>query len=301
MLNCFILTIPIQDQEFINSDHLFAQCLRGIGFQYKPTDSHVTIPKLGTNSSEIVSNALNPQYRKSAYYIPGWADTRWLYRKNITIDYTKISSDLVNFPVLINLFDSDLHNDAQASGNDIIFSDESGSILDSEIDTFNRAYNSTHAHLVAWVKTNLSSTQDTTISMYYGNSNANPPDGNSGVWDDDYIGVWHLSEEGSGNVDEYKDSGQYNNDGQGGEGNISYVPGRVEGQIGYGQDFNNLDGYYDLIDCGNDSSLNITGYEITLEAWIQHNITPQAHYYGIMNHKGWIDGYSMWIDQLSLK
>ncbi|MHA2157163.1 MAG: hypothetical protein ACXABU_17610, partial [Candidatus Hodarchaeales archaeon] len=174
VLNCFILTIPIQDQEFIDSDHIFAQCLRGIGFKYKQTSTHVNIPKIGENSSEIVSDPFTLQYRKSAYYIPGWADTRWSFRKNITIDHLKVSSDLVNFPVMVNIYDSDLHNDAQASGSDIMFTDVNGSILDSEIETFNRAYNSTYAHLVAWVESNLSSTQDTIISMYYGNANANP-------------------------------------------------------------------------------------------------------------------------------
>ncbi|MFX0040273.1 MAG: LamG-like jellyroll fold domain-containing protein [Promethearchaeota archaeon] len=129
------------------------------------------------------------------------------------------------------------------------------------------------------------------------NSQENP----SGIYDVNTFGVWHLSEMGNGTIDEYKDSSIYNNHGQGGEGDSLYVPTRTSGIIGFAQDFNDLDGKYDLIDCGNNSIFDISGNQITMQAWIKHNITPQEHYYGIMNHKGWYDGYSLWIEQNSLK
>src|SRR5207237_9073068 len=51
-----------------------------------------------------------------------WYSTAWPYRKAITIDHTKVSATLSNFPVLINLpSDADLAANAQASGNDIVF------------------------------------------------------------------------------------------------------------------------------------------------------------------------------------
>ncbi|MHA1969551.1 MAG: DUF2341 domain-containing protein, partial [Candidatus Hodarchaeales archaeon] len=302
LINILVMLTPIQDEDFLDSNGFMAELLKGFGFDGKRRETNQAVPLLlGTNSQS------NPEYPgihaaiQSEYFVPGWADTRWNYRKNITIDYSKVSADLTNFPVLINIFDSDLQSDAQANGNDIMFTDTSGNILDHEVELYKRIHNSTHAHLVAWVKANLSSTQDTIISMYFGNPTASNQENANVVWGDNYVGVWHLTESGSGTVNEFKDSSQFNNHGQGGEGNSSFVPTKVEGKIGYGQDFNNLDGNFDLIDCGNDSSLNITGYSITLEAWIQHNITPQNHYYGIMNHKGWIDGYSLWIEQLSLK
>ncbi|MFX1436466.1 MAG: LamG-like jellyroll fold domain-containing protein [Promethearchaeota archaeon] len=129
------------------------------------------------------------------------------------------------------------------------------------------------------------------------NSQENP----SGIYDINTFGVWHLSEMGNGTIGEYKDSSIYNNHGQGGEGDSFYVPTRTSGIVGFAQDFNNLDGKYDLIDCGNNSIFDISGNQITMQAWIKHNITPQAHFYGIMNHKGWYDGYSLWIEQDSLK
>ena len=45
------------------------------------------------------------------------------YYKNITIDHTKVNGTGTheNFPVLINILDSDLHNKTQANGDDIAF------------------------------------------------------------------------------------------------------------------------------------------------------------------------------------
>ncbi len=57
-----------------------------------------------------------------------------------------------------------------------------------------------------------------------------------------------------------------------------------------------------LIDCGNDASLDISGNEITLEAWVKHSIVPDfGDWYGILNHKGWDYGYRIFIPDNSLK
>jgi hypothetical protein len=303
LVNTSISIFPIYKDDFFNSNELGAEILRGLGIKATNRGIRYNVPRL-IKESQINSEESLPfgvSLKQSEYYVQGWADSRWLYRKNITIDASKVTADLYNFPVLIDLYDADLQKAAQISGNDIIFTDESANLLDHEIELYDRTYNGSHAHLIAWVETNLSSSQDTVISMYYGNPKASSQENPEGVWDSDYIGIWHLTETGAGNLDEYQDSSQYNNHGQGGEGNTTFIPTRVDGKIGYAQDFNNQSGYYDLIDCGNDSTFNITGYSITLQAWIQHNITPQNHYFGIMNHKGWYDGYSLWIEQNSWK
>ena len=49
-----------------------------------------------------------------------WWNTNWGYRKEITIDHTKVTADLINFPVLISVdADNDLKNKAQADADDI--------------------------------------------------------------------------------------------------------------------------------------------------------------------------------------
>jgi hypothetical protein len=218
------------------------------------------------------------------------------HKKNIVVDNSKVESDLTDFPVLIELYDSDLRTDVQPDGDDIAFI-AGTQVLAHEIEVFNQTFNSTHAHLIAWVRVPaLSGSVDTTLNMYYGNPGAIAKEISRDVWDSGYLGVWHLDEDGTGSADEYTDSSKYGHHGQGGEGNVSYVPTRVSGKVGAAQDFNNLDGYYDLIDCGDSPLWDITGTEITLQAWIYHEITPNTHIYGIMNHKGWYDGYAIYVN-----
>ena len=50
-----------------------------------------------------------------------WWNTAWNYRKLLTINTTKISGTLVNFPILVKLTDSDVASHAQLTGNDIVF------------------------------------------------------------------------------------------------------------------------------------------------------------------------------------
>jgi hypothetical protein len=88
------------------------------------------------------------------------------YYKTITIDHTRVSGieDFIDFPLLISIFDSDLHDYTQANGNDIAFSNNF-QWLDHEIELFNQTYNITHARLVAWVRIPvLSASEDTIIT-----------------------------------------------------------------------------------------------------------------------------------------
>ena len=56
------------------------------------------------------------------------------YYKVITIDNTKVSgsNNLTNFPLLISIFDSDLHDDVQSDGDDI--ASRIGDVLDRLLD-----------------------------------------------------------------------------------------------------------------------------------------------------------------------
>src|SRR5512136_1115277 len=221
----------------------------------------------------------------------------WASRKKLTINGTMVSGTQTNFPVLVSLpFDSDLAASAQANGNDIVFTDSGGStVLPHEIENFTKS----SGVLVAWVKLpTLSNGVNTDIYMYFGNSSVTNQQNSTAVWDSDYVGVYHLKESGNGTAGEYIDS-TYQNPGQGGQGLAAYVPKRVAGKIGYGQNFDNLvDGKWDLIDLHNTSSLLSidSGNQITVEAWIQPSfyqgdLVNQTR--GFINHKGWFSGYSI--------
>ncbi|MFX1514451.1 MAG: hypothetical protein ACFFCQ_17900, partial [Promethearchaeota archaeon] len=156
---------------------------------------------LTLNAEKEENSGENEKYRQSGSRTPtnGWADSSYLYRKNITLDPSAGSTGLTNFPVLIDLYDSDLQQYTRADGWDIIFTDDQGNKLDFEIELYDRMYNSTKAHLVAWVKTDLSPIVGTIISMYFGRTVTANQENVESIWTN-YEAVWHLSEsEGSGN------------------------------------------------------------------------------------------------------
>ncbi|MHA2099908.1 MAG: DUF2341 domain-containing protein, partial [Candidatus Kariarchaeaceae archaeon] len=155
-------------------------------------------------SENWISTEYNNQFDPSNFYSVSYEDVQsfwpqpdFQYRKKINIDNTNVSgtTDLEDFPILVELHDTDLHGQVQPDGDDIIFLDILGLQLDHEIELFNQSYNSTHAHLVAWVRVpSLSATRDTIITMYYGNSTVGSQENPIGVWNSNYMGVWHLSE-----------------------------------------------------------------------------------------------------------
>lgn len=120
------------------------------------------------------------------------------YRKRITIDPAKVagSNDLTNFPVLIKIAsDNDLRTLVNSgyvensSGFDIIFTSDDGiTPLNFQFEK----YTASNGEYTAWVKVPvLSTTMNTYIYMYYGNSTITTNQSSSTTWSD-YHGVWHL-------------------------------------------------------------------------------------------------------------
>ena len=190
-----------------------------------------------------------------------WWKTTWPYRKLITIDHTKVASDLTDFTVLINISsDGDLATRAQDDGDDITFVlySDNTTQLNHELELFNGITGRT----VAWVNvTSLSSIIDTKIWLYYGNNICPSQQNVIGTWDSHYVMVQHL-EETSGTV---FDSTQFNNDGTSYGSQNRSAPGKMNG------------GYYfdrinDYVDTTNSSSLyNAMKNAFTVEAWTKTN------------------------------
>ncbi|MHA2353206.1 MAG: DUF2341 domain-containing protein, partial [Candidatus Thorarchaeota archaeon] len=86
--------------------------------------------------------------------------------------------------------DSDLQTDVQSDGDDILFV-SGGNILSHQIELFDQA----SGHLTAWVKTNLTGSTNTVISMYYGNSLLGNMEKPEDVWTESFAAVWHLDED----------------------------------------------------------------------------------------------------------
>jgi hypothetical protein len=234
-------------------------------------------------SIDWIATEFNNQFDPENFYLIGneevvdtWPQPDLVFKKPISIDNNKVNSSNVlnDFPILFELFDSDLHDRAQSDGSDITFADETGFInFDHEIEVFNKTYNNTHAHLVAWIQLpRLYGTIDTNITMFYGNSSILAQENPTGVWDSNYIGVWHFNEEGSGTR---FDSTSNNNDGTPSnyDGDEA-VPGLIGGS-------DNLDGVNDYIQLNKNASVK-GSTQVTFEGWINIDIlngTSQNIYY----------------------
>ena len=197
---------------------------------------------------------------------PSWY-CGWSYRKNITIDKSKVPADQTNFPVLINLAsDSDLAARARSDAYDIFFTSSDGTTkLSHEIES----YTSSTGALVAWVKVpSVSSSANTTIYMYYGNSGAADQQDKNNVWDSNYKGVWHLDTV-------FTDSTSNGNTGTN-SGTTDLSPGRLAKARNF------LSSSSQYIDAGSGSSINIASTAITVEAWIKATTWRDNYWEGII-------------------
>ena len=236
----------------------------------KGTHSNFTAQQYGPDS---IYDNLSEGAAEEANWLSGWQK-----RIRVEVDHNDINDALSDFPVLVYLSNSsgrnsddvscvfdELQSDANRKKIAVTASDGITQCY-VEIEKWDNA--SEEAWL--WVKVpSISSTVDTDLYLYYdsdhadnttyvGDPNSTPAEN---VWDSNHKGVWHLTEDasGTGTTDLYKDSTSNNNDGD------DYVSATGKtGKINDGQEF---DGSDDYVDCGNDTSADVTG-NITLEAWI---------------------------------
>ena len=153
---------------------------------YEKTSSPLTVTATGDTCIDNVTL----YYRHSASN-HSWWNISFHYRKKITIDHDQVGSDLTNFPILISITDANLNSNAQSDGDDIVFTNATGTKLNHELES----YNSGTGALVAWVNvTSLSSSTDTEIYMYYGNSTCSSQQNAIDTWNSDYEAVYHLNE-----------------------------------------------------------------------------------------------------------
>jgi hypothetical protein len=204
----------------------------------------------GTNRARLFVEYIIPEVEDTVIFFD--------YQKDITIDHLDVVSDLSDFPVLIDIIDTDLKNSVLSNGNDIVFTID-GSPVAHEIELYDHDYSGTEAHLIAWVKVpSLSSSTDTVITMHYG-CLAAPPALGSRVWDN-YEIVQHLNNDPTG---VQYDSTSNNHDGTSYGG--FYSNNLTAGQIGNAVGF---DGSDDVISVGQIYTDEYT--QISTSAWVNH-------------------------------
>ncbi|MHA2334083.1 MAG: DUF2341 domain-containing protein [Candidatus Hodarchaeales archaeon] len=179
-------------------------------------------------------------------------------RKNITIDHTEVNGTLTNFPILVDIYDADLHVDTQPDGDDIMFANANGEKLAHEIEFFDQAGNGTHARLVAWINVpNLSNVSDTIISMYYKNTTKGNQENSVLTWEEGFLTVHHMEEKPNETI--FDSTGTFNMSSSG----SMDLSDLVDGVIGNGVDF---DGSNDLYLSA--SSMNLSG-SFTFSCWLR--------------------------------
>ena len=205
------------------------------------------------------------------------------------------NSPLANFPVLIQLSDNSLRATANGgnvqniNGYDIFFTEaDCSTSLDYEIENYNAAT----GQLTAWVKIPvLSHADSTTIHMFYGNPSVSTNPSSTDVWQNGFVGVWHMSENPSVSAPQIQESTANNFDGTS-EGFMTSGD-LVSSKIGEGIDF---DGINDGIRVQDNSILDIGTGAVTLSAWIRIDDNSSGNAKEIINKKlggSFTNGYAV--------
>jgi hypothetical protein len=121
----------------------------------------------------------------------------YAYGKTITIQGSRISGTVTNFPVLISFTDNNLRTTGNgghvqsANGYDIIFTlPDCSTILPMQIEK----YTASTGEYVAWVKLpSLVGGSNQIIYMFYGKTGVVTNPSSTTVWDANYLGVYHFN------------------------------------------------------------------------------------------------------------
>lgn len=179
-----------------------------------------------------------------------WYNSSWNYRVKITVDADKISSNLTNFPVFVNLnnLPAGFHTNVnQTDARDIRVTTSDGvTECPREIVFYTAATDTGEIHFKA---PSLSSSTDTDFYIYYGNSGASDyaadaTYGAENVWDSNYQLVMHMHQDPSGAAPQMRDS--TSNDRHGTSVGTMTSGDLVTGKIGNALDFDGSDDYIDV-------------------------------------------------------
>lgn len=197
-----------------------------------------------------------------------WYNASWGKRIPVIIDRTKISTQMTDFPVLLDLanLNSGFFTDVKSDGGDIRITLGDGvTELAREV-----VYITTGSSIgeVHFKHPYISSVANDTIYIYYKNASASDyastaTYGRNNVWVG-YIGVWHMNQDPSGGAPQMTDSTVNANNltsaGSMTSGDL------VTGKVGKAID---LDGTNDTLTVADNATLETTA--VTLETWIRMN------------------------------
>ncbi|MDP3043090.1 MAG: DUF2341 domain-containing protein [bacterium] len=183
-------------------------------------------------------------------HLDPWYSSSWTYKRAITLQGSKIATTTTAFPVLATTTLADLKTTTNGgkvgndNGYDIIFVDSDDSTL---LNYEREKYASTTGEIAYWIKTDIASSTDKTIYMYYGNAGASDTATTTGVWDDNFVMVNHLAHNNIATTTypDFKDSTKYANNGSSVNMNAADL---VNGQVDGALDFDGVNDYVNVAD-----------------------------------------------------
>ena len=221
-----------------------------------------------------------------------WALPLWSYRIPIIIGSRVPQAVLSDFPTLVDIQNNDsLRNEARSDGHDIRFTTEDGELLEHELES----YEALTGSLLAWVKLpSFDTSVDTLILLYYGNDNSDTNPSVTRVWDNGYLGVWHLGESGTGAADEFYDSSGSGNHASGGGGNGEQTPTTISGKFGSAQAGDGIDDFIS-------TPLRLSGQQaFTVTAWFSVRSVDNTPRPGLFGQNNALEIGFYWVDCLNV-
>jgi len=203
-----------------------------------------------------------------------WWDGDWEFRKEVNI--TGGTEILYNFTVLLNV---SYNSNMQTDFDDIRFTNESCSSATQDTASelsyeFDEIIESNSA--LVWIKFPILNTGINQICLNYNNPSVSSGENHLNTWDDDYVGVYHITNGSGSNVVDSIGNGN---------GTINGTVSWVNGTFGVAL---YLDGN-DKIDLTANSELN-TSIPLTWEMWINRTALGTN---GLMSQKDSIGGFTL--------
>ncbi|HUS08691.1 MAG TPA: DUF2341 domain-containing protein, partial [Bryobacteraceae bacterium] len=212
----------------------------------------------------------------------GWYDV-FANRRKITIDHTRISGALANFPLLVSLANPELKsisNGGKVSdpgGNDIVFTAADGTTrLNHELES----YNPSSGSIAAWVQVpSVNPSTDIPIYIYYGKAGAAAQQKPASVWDSGYRVVNHFKDTGASDSTQYLNSAVAN-------AGATLTPAGVVGSA------YSVDGVAGQLSIPYSASWNGAFSSYTVELWIKPG--GLRDYAGAVSAGGWGSPFNIW-------
>lgn len=214
----------------------------------------------------------------------------YTYVRELVIQETMVPDgpSLANYPFLVRLTSPSLrsvanggHMESNQAHDLVFYMNGCATMLEHQLDY----YDPVTGELVVWVRIPVvSTTSNTSVFMYYGNSSVLSSSSSTGTWNAGYNAVWHLTENPAGAAPQMQD------------GTAGGHHGTTHGSMGAGQSITGKIGRAIQFDESNDYIRIpdfLYGQELTVSFWFNLSEVNGTTYQYLYSHGPWATQNSM--------